>query len=58
MSSSINIPYFSPEDVRSILKYEILVPALEEALADFSKGPKGGISQPLRATSEISPFNG
>ena len=51
-----NVPYFSPEYVKTTLKYEALLPALEKALADFSKGE--GISQPLRATAESSPFNG
>lgn len=53
-----NIPYYGPEDVNASLKYEELVSALELALADFSKGPEGGVSQPLRATAEVTKFNG
>lgn len=53
-----NVPYFTAEDVRASLKYEALLPALEQALADFSNGPGGGVSQPLRATAESRPFNG
>lgn len=53
-----NIPYYSAEEVEASLKYEELVPALELALADFSKGPVGGVSQPLRATAEVNNYNG
>jgi hypothetical protein len=53
-----NIPYYGPEDVKASLKYEELVSALELALADFSKGPEGGVSQPLRATAEVTKYNG
>lgn len=53
-----NIPYYGPDDVKVSLKYEELVSALELALADFSKGPDGGVSQPLRATAVVTQFNG
>lgn len=53
-----NIPYYSAEEVEASLKYEELVPALEMALADFSKGPAGGVSQPLRSTAEVRNHNG
>lgn len=53
-----NVPYFGPEDVKASLTYEELVPALELALADFSKGSEGGVSQPLRATAEVTKHNG
>ncbi|XP_057379305.1 ketimine reductase mu-crystallin-like [Daphnia carinata] len=52
------IPYYGPDDVKVSLKYEELVSALELALADFSKGPEGGVSQPLRATAQVTQFNG
>ena len=53
-----NVPYYGPDDVKALLKYEELVPALESALADFSKGSGGGVSQPLRATAEVTEHNG
>lgn len=53
-----DVPYYSAKVVEASLKYEELVPALELALADFSKGLEGGVSQPLRATTEIKHHNG
>jgi len=53
-----NIPYYSGNDVRTSLKYSDLIPVLEEALADFSRGPDGGVNQPFRATAEVKKFNG
>ena len=53
-----NIPYYSGNDVRASLKYSDLIPVLEEALADFSRGPDGGVNQPFRATAEVKKFNG
>lgn len=53
-----SIPYYGVDDVKASLNFEELVPALELALADFSKGPEGGVSQPLRATAEVTQFNG
>jgi hypothetical protein len=53
-----NIPYYSGQDVRASLKYSDLIPVLEEALADFSRGPNGGVNQPFRATAEVRNYNG
>ena len=53
-----NIPYYSAQDVRDSLTYSELIPTLEEALADFSRGPDGGVNQPLRATAQVKNFNG
>ena len=50
--------YYGAEDIKEILKYEELVFALETALSDFSRGPEGGVSQPLRATCEVRNVNG
>ena len=52
-----NVPYYSADQVRDSLTYSELIPALEKALADFSRGPDGGVNQPLRATAEVKNFN-
>jgi len=53
-----NIPYYDSNNIKSCLKYDLLVPAIEKALGDFSKGAQGGVSQPLRATVDINDHDG
>jgi len=36
--SSPSVPYFDEAAVRNVLRYETLIPAMEQALADFSRG--------------------
>ena len=53
-----NIPYYGASNIRSSLKYNVLVDAIEKALADFSRGENGGVDQPLRATTRVADHNG
>ncbi|XP_048351290.1 ketimine reductase mu-crystallin isoform X2 [Sphaerodactylus townsendi] len=36
----------------------LLIPALEAALANFSRGPEGGVAQPVRTVVPIQKYNG
>jgi len=53
-----NIPFYDGDNIKSCLTYDLLVEAIEKALADFSKGAHGGVSQPLRATVDVTDHNG
>lgn len=53
-----NIPYYDSNNIKSCLKYDSLVEAIEKALGDFSQGANGGVSQPLRATVDVADQNG
>lgn len=53
-----NIPFIRADQVKQTLTYKDLIPSLEKALADFSVGPNGGVSQPLRATAKVEEHNG
>ena len=45
--------YIDASRVKQVLKYEDLIPVIEEALKNFSAREKGGIVQPVRATVEV-----
>ena len=45
--------YVSASLVKEVLKYEDLIPAIEEALVNFSARESGGIVQPLRSAVQI-----
>ena len=53
-----SIPNLSADQVKRLLRYEQLVPAVEQVLADFSDVQHGGVDQPLRATASIQHHNG
>jgi ornithine cyclodeaminase/alanine dehydrogenase-like protein (mu-crystallin family) len=40
--------YLAEEIIQSALHYEALIPAIRQALIDYSAGPSGGVEQPLR----------
>lgn len=40
--------YISEETIQLVLSYETLIPAIRQALIDYSAGPAGGVEQPLR----------
>ena len=50
-----SVPYFDESAVRKVLSYETLVPAMERALADFSRGE---VVQPLRGILPVGPNHG
>jgi ornithine cyclodeaminase/alanine dehydrogenase-like protein (mu-crystallin family) len=49
------VPYFSEADVRRVLQYEDLIPAMERALADFSSGK---VRQPVRGILPVEQYHG
>ncbi len=53
--SSNSIPYFNEAAVRRVLRYEELIPAMEQALADFSSGK---VVQPVRTILPVAAHNG
>ncbi|XP_022105048.1 ketimine reductase mu-crystallin-like [Acanthaster planci] len=52
------IPFISSREVDNVLKYEDLIPVIEHALADFSRGKEGGVVQPLRTVCPVEDRNG
>ncbi|XP_064618170.1 ketimine reductase mu-crystallin-like [Liolophura sinensis] len=50
--------FFSADDVRAVLIYDDLIPAMETALARFSDREKGGVVQPVRSTTRVNKYNG
>lgn len=48
----------SAEQVQSVLLMEVLIPAMEKGLAEFSKGPDGGIVQPVRTSLTVEKSDG
>ena len=49
------VPYFSEADVRRILRYQDLIPAMECALMDFSSGK---VRQPVRSILPVERYRG
>ena len=48
----------SPEDVRRLLKYEDLIPLIENCLANFSKHENSGVVQPVRSVVNVNDGKG
>lgn len=53
--SPTSIPYFDEAAVRRVLRYEELIPAMEQALADFSCGK---VVQPVRSILPVAEHHG
>ena len=45
--------YVDASRVKKVLKYEDLIPVIEEALVNFSAGESGGVVQPVRSSVQI-----
>ena len=45
--------YISASRVKEVLKYEDLIPVIEEALVNFSARESGGVVQPVRTAVQI-----
>ena len=54
-NTSAAVPYFDETAVRSVLRYEELIPAMEQALADFSAGK---VVQPVRSVLNVAQHSG
>lgn len=51
---SVETPkYISAFRVKEVLKYEDLIPVIEQALVNFSAGKSGGVVQPVRTAVEV-----
>jgi len=50
--------YFLEPQIASVLTYEALVPAIRQALIDYSAGPTGGVDQPLRSILRVKDGQG
>ncbi|XP_070581599.1 ketimine reductase mu-crystallin-like [Ptychodera flava] len=46
------------ESVRQVLKMADLIPVIEKAMGDFSKGEEGGVVQPMRAVVPVKEHKG
>ncbi|XP_070580654.1 ketimine reductase mu-crystallin-like isoform X2 [Ptychodera flava] len=54
-----NLPkYITMESVRQVLKMADLIPVIEKAMGDFSKGEEGGVVQPVRTVVPVKEHNG
>ena len=53
--SNPSVPYFDEAAVSKVLRYETLVPAMERALADFSRGE---VVQPVRSVLPVGSNHG
>lgn len=52
--SSVELPkYIDACRVKQVLKYEDLIPVIEEALVNFSARESGGIVQPVRTAVQV-----
>jgi len=49
------LPVITNAAIEKILKYKDLIPAIEQALSDFSKGD---VSQPVRQTTTVAKHSG
>ena len=56
--SSPSIHFISAQEVEAALKYDDLIPAMEGALADFSRCREGGVIQPLRTVLSVEDHGG
>ena len=45
--------YISASRVKEVLKYEDLIPVIEQALVNFSARGSGGVVQPVRTAVEV-----
>lgn len=50
--------FLSADDVRAVLRYDDLIPAMEMALARFSDRENGGVVQPVRSIIPVNKYNG
>ena len=50
--------YISEEAIRSVLTYDALIPAIRQALMDYSAGAAGGVEQPLRQVLRVTDQEG
>ncbi|XP_038068161.1 ketimine reductase mu-crystallin-like isoform X2 [Patiria miniata] len=57
-SSSTSIPFISSQEAEKALTYAALIPAIEQALGDFSNGEQGGVVQPLRSVFPVKKQDG
>ncbi|XP_028395365.1 ketimine reductase mu-crystallin-like isoform X1 [Dendronephthya gigantea] len=48
----------SPEDVRRLLKYEDLIPMIENCLGNFSEHENSGVVMPVRSTVDVNQGSG
>ena len=55
LMSNPSVPYFDEAAVGKVLRYEALVPAMERALADFSRGE---VVQPVRSVLPVGSDHG
>lgn len=46
--------YIDASRVKQVLKYEDLIPVIEEALKNFSDRENGGIVQPMRTSVQVA----
>ncbi len=53
--SDLVVPYFDEAAVRRVLRYEDLIPAMEQALIDFSSGK---VLQPVRSVLPVQQYHG
>jgi thiomorpholine-carboxylate dehydrogenase len=53
--SNPSVPYFDEAAVSKVLRYDTLVPAMEQALGDFSQG---GVVQPVRSILPVGSGHG
>ena len=58
MAALKSLPLIDGEEVEKYLEFEPLFNALEAAFVNFSKGPEGGIIQPVRGVVRIEEHNG
>ncbi|XP_056392229.1 ketimine reductase mu-crystallin isoform X2 [Hyla sarda] len=50
--------FLGPEIVEKYLVYSTLIPLLEKALINYSRGKEGGIVQPIRTIVPVAKYNG
>ena len=50
--------YISAEEVNKLVDQEELLAALENAFGNFSRGPDGGVVQPVRSIIEVTQHKG
>ena len=58
MTSMKSLPLIDEDDVEKYLEFQALFNGLEQAFVNFSKGPEGGIVQPIRSVLSIEKHQG
>lgn len=53
-----NLRLVSAQTVAKVLKYDVLIPAIEKALGNFSNRPESGVIQPLRTVLRLPAADG